>query len=158
MVAADSKSKKGIFSTVTVGGRKHRGLRIKCADTECVFQFKTYRFNPEGYDSGKRKGVAPQKGVPVRRSDGSSSSSSSTPIDAHPVPPAGAIELQSSTEETAVVRSGDSMPSDIVATRRVCTDPRMGYDDDHRALVTSEEETPLSPHDSNKYAVTTTSV
>ena len=149
-------SSTGLFSTVTVGGRKYKGLRISCADTECVFEFVAYKFNPENYSSGKRKRPAPKNSAPLAESDGSSSSSPSTPIGAPLVLSPAAVlqstlQFQSSTEgEEAAGRSGDCLPLCTTSTHRAHT-PRVDGEEDCRALVVSEEDGPISPLDSNKY-------
>ena len=80
----DNGSREGLFRTVTVGQQKYKGLHINCAETECVFEFKAYKFNPDGYDSGKRKHQAPRTAAPIVEADCSSPLSLVTPLNIHP--------------------------------------------------------------------------
>ena len=148
----DNGSREGLFRTVTVGQQKYKGLRISCADTECVFEFKAYKFNPDGYDSGKQKRRAPRRAVPIVEADYSSPSSLATLLNAHPLPQL--LQSQSSTdgEEASERPDGCPQPLHIPSTHRGHSVQRDGEEEeDQRVLVLSEEEGVASPHDSNRY-------
>eukprot|EP00731_Ephydatia_muelleri_P005919 Em0003g167a len=142
----ENGSRGGLFQTVRVGKQKYEGLRISCADTECVFEFKAYKFNAEGYDSGKRRHRAPRKAAPPI-------------VVAHPAPSAvPQLQSQSSTDgEEATVRSGGCpQPLHIPSSTHRGHSAQREDEEDQRVLMLSEEEGVASPHDSNKYGGPTT--
>ena len=135
----ENGSREGLFRTVRVGKQKYEGLRISCADTECVFEFKAYKFNAEGYDSGKRRHRAPRKAAPI--------------VVAHPVPSAvPQLQSQSSTdgEEATVWSGGCPQPLHIPSSTH------RGHSAQREDEEDQEEEGVASPHDSNKYGGPTT--
>lgn len=142
-----SGCREGLFSIVRVGRRKYKGLRVSCAGTECVFEFVAYKFNAEGYESGKQRRPAPRRAAPVVEPASSHSSSSSTPTDARPpaLPLQGQLQVQTSTETEVQ----DSLPL-INPLPHGAQDAHRNRIGEIEELTTSEDEL-TSPRDSNRY-------